>query len=251
VRVPTKRVAHEPIADRSTSTASRQALAPPHPSAALKRRSSAEQAAAYIRELIFAGDLAPGDRIPQDEIARTLGISRIPIREAIVALEREGRIRTELHRGSFVVELDEQSIRDAVEITGLIQSFVRRLAAERATSEVKRQLTELQQQIDTTTDPIEMRRHLGEFRALILAAGTAPRIAQWIRGMDDLVSDNHFQVIPGAVESFKGMSSALSRAILEGDAEAAGSIPNQYSHADVEELIRFYTDHGLFSNPDK
>jgi DNA-binding GntR family transcriptional regulator len=51
------------------------------------RRSSGEQAAIYIRGLIFQGRLRQGDRVPQDEIARTLGVSRIPVREALLSLE--------------------------------------------------------------------------------------------------------------------------------------------------------------------
>src|SRR5580658_5398219 len=44
--------------------------------------SSGNQAAAYIRTLIFNGDLRPGQRVPQDDIAVALGVSRIPLREA-------------------------------------------------------------------------------------------------------------------------------------------------------------------------
>jgi DNA-binding GntR family transcriptional regulator len=65
------------------------------------RLSSGDQAALYIRRLIFDGDLRPGTRVPQDEIAQTLGVSRIPVREALIALEREGWVTIELHRGAL------------------------------------------------------------------------------------------------------------------------------------------------------
>ena len=54
-----------------------------------ERRSSGDQAALYIRRLIFDGQLRPGGRVPQDEVAKSLGISRIPVREALIALEAE------------------------------------------------------------------------------------------------------------------------------------------------------------------
>ncbi|HET6663353.1 MAG TPA: GntR family transcriptional regulator, partial [Acidimicrobiales bacterium] len=54
----------------------------------LVRMSSGDQAALYIRRLMFDGDLRPGTRVPQDEIAQALGVSRIPVREALIALER-------------------------------------------------------------------------------------------------------------------------------------------------------------------
>ena len=49
------------------------------------RRKSGEQVALYIRALVFEGELKPGERIPQDELASTLGVSRLPVREAIIA----------------------------------------------------------------------------------------------------------------------------------------------------------------------
>jgi len=50
---------------------------------------------------MFDGTLGPGEKIPQDDVAGVLGISRIPVREALIALEREGRVTIELHRGAF------------------------------------------------------------------------------------------------------------------------------------------------------
>ncbi len=222
------------------------AIPPYHADATLVRRSSAEHAAAYIRDLILSGHLVPGDRIPQDDIARSLGISRIPIREAMVALEREGRIRIELHRGAFVVPLDERSIRDASELVGLMQGFVSRRAAERASDAIKERLAAVQSQIDTTDDPIAMRRLMEDHRALILAAGTPPRIAQWIRGMNDLVADNFYELIPGAVERFKLHSAALTQAILDGDAATAERVGRDTSG--IEDVIRYHRERGLFGD---
>jgi DNA-binding GntR family transcriptional regulator len=62
----------------------------PAPGEQLQRRSSGDRAALYIRRLIFDGELRPGARVPQDDVARSMGISRIPVREALIALEREG-----------------------------------------------------------------------------------------------------------------------------------------------------------------
>lgn len=228
------------------NTAGATPIPAPHLDATLVRR-SAEQAAAYIRDLIFGGYLRPGDRIHQDRVAQALGISRIPIREAIIVLEREGRIRTVPHRGSFVVALDEESIRDAAELVYLMQAFVARRAAERATDDVKAQLEEAQHQIDQNSDPIEMRRLMEQHRALIVTTGTSPRVAQWIRGTNDLVMDNFFVVIPGAMQHFKMRSAALTEAILRSDPDAAERCGQMFAH-DVEDVIRYYKDQGLFGD---
>src|ERR1700680_1889411 len=86
----------------------------------LRQKGSGDQAAAYIRQMIFEGELRPGERLPQDVIAKTLGISRIPVREAIVALEREGWLTTRFHHGAFVNTFDEDTIRDHYDLFGLI-----------------------------------------------------------------------------------------------------------------------------------
>jgi DNA-binding GntR family transcriptional regulator len=247
--LPAQPISTKPKADRSGKDPGGNEPIPRfHPDSTLVRRSSAEQAAAYIRELIFNGYLPPGSRIPQDDIARALGISRIPIREAIVALEQEGRIRTEIHRGAFVVPLDERSIRDASELVSLMQGFVIRRAAERATPELKSRLEEVQRQINGTTDPVEMGKHMEEQRALILSAGTAPRIAQWIRGTNDLVMDNFYEVVPGSLDNFKTHSAKITRAILENDADTAERVGRDNSA--VEDVIQYYRERGLFGEPD-
>src|SRR5690606_39573785 len=89
----------------------------------LVRQSSGEQAASYIRRLIFDGVLRPGARVPQDDIAADLGISRIPVREALIALERQGWVTIERHRGAFVTALDPPAVRDHSELYGLVYVF--------------------------------------------------------------------------------------------------------------------------------
>jgi DNA-binding GntR family transcriptional regulator len=78
----------------------------PLPQRPLKRRSSGEAAALHIRKLIFDGYLRPGARVHQDDVARGLGISRIPVREALIALEQQGWVTIEPNRGAFVVPGD-------------------------------------------------------------------------------------------------------------------------------------------------
>src|SRR6266550_2157189 len=86
----------------------------------LARRSSGDEAALLIRRMIFDGELHPGERVPQDDVAAMLGISRIPVREALIALEREGWVTIEMHRGAFVNALDARSVRDHYELFALV-----------------------------------------------------------------------------------------------------------------------------------
>src|SRR6266700_3549230 len=107
----------------------------------LARRSSGDDAAMLIRRMIFDGELRPGERVPQDDVAAMLGISRIPVREALIALEREGWVTIEMHRGAFVNALDARSVRDHYELFGLVYGFAARRAIERSDDELVGRLT--------------------------------------------------------------------------------------------------------------
>ena len=86
----------------------------------------AEAVARHVRRLVFEGRLQPGQRLPQDDIARAVGVSSIPVREAIIALEREGWLRVEPHRGTFVNAFDERAITDRFVLHGRFFGFAAR-----------------------------------------------------------------------------------------------------------------------------
>ena len=113
----------------------------------LPRKSSGEEAALYVHRLIFEGKLRPGERVPQDEIAQALGISRIPLREAIIALEREGWVTLEMNRGAFVNALDEDAVRDHYELFGLIYGFTVKRALGKSGQELVQVLAAIEKQL--------------------------------------------------------------------------------------------------------
>src|ERR1700684_2786929 len=112
--------------------------------AKLVRTPSGEHIASHVRSLIFEGELRPGMRVPQDAIAQDLGVSRIPVREALIVLEREGWVTNEMHRGAFINALDEPTVHDHYELFGLIYGFAAKRAASRRSAELPDHLAELQ-----------------------------------------------------------------------------------------------------------
>jgi DNA-binding GntR family transcriptional regulator len=85
-------------------------------------------AANELRAAIVRGDLAPGAKIPQELTAQQLGISLIPVREALKTLATEGLITYQPQRGYFVTELPDQSIEQIYEVRSLLESETERLA---------------------------------------------------------------------------------------------------------------------------
>ena len=108
--------------------------------------------AAHLRAAILRGDLRPGDRIRQEEVAELLGASRVPVREALRMLEAEGLTEHEAHKGARVPRLTQHEVdmiyqmRERLEPLALIESL------DHLTDDDVAHVTDLQQQIEDNDD---------------------------------------------------------------------------------------------------
>lgn len=93
----------------------------------------AETVADQLRLSIISGDLPPGARMRQEELAERLAVSRGPVRQALIILEREGLVRTDRWRGAIVAPLDVPLIKDLYEFRGAVERFVVEALAKRET----------------------------------------------------------------------------------------------------------------------
>jgi len=84
-----------------------------------------------LRELILSGELKPGDRISELSIVERVGVSRTPIRMALVRLEQEGLLEAIPSGGFAVKAFSERDIHDAIELRGTLEGLAARFAAER------------------------------------------------------------------------------------------------------------------------
>ena len=84
-----------------------------------------------LRELILRGEFAPGERMSELRLVKTLGVSRTPLRLALAALEHEGLLLSLSSRGYVVREFSQADISDAIELRGVLEGTAARFAAER------------------------------------------------------------------------------------------------------------------------
>jgi DNA-binding GntR family transcriptional regulator len=213
------------------------------------RTSSGEQIASHIRWLIFDGSLRPGMRVPQDAIARNLGVSRIPVREALIVLEREGWVTIEMHRGAFINALDEQSVHDHYEIFGLMYGFAARRALARATPGLGDRLAEIQSDFAAATEPDELKRLSIAFHGAVVEAAASPRINVPLRAMSALVPGSFFASVPGAVDVEKRGLAAIVRAVQKRDAEKASAEYLKMMRAVGDEVVLLFKERNLFESP--
>ncbi|GEN35552.1 MULTISPECIES: GntR family transcriptional regulator [Aneurinibacillus] len=91
-----------------------------------------EKVAAILRKAIFKGELQPGEVLSQEEIAKKLGISRMPVREAFQMLERDGLLILQNRRGAVVRELTLEDIQEHYELRALLEGEAAARAASKA-----------------------------------------------------------------------------------------------------------------------
>jgi DNA-binding GntR family transcriptional regulator len=88
-----------------------------------RRPPTAQEAVlAELRRSILEGELVPGAQILQDRIAEQLGVSRVPVREALKMLEGEGQVSYAPHRGYFVTELDAAELMEVYRIREILEA---------------------------------------------------------------------------------------------------------------------------------
>jgi DNA-binding GntR family transcriptional regulator len=216
--------------------------------AGFTRRSSGEQVAAYIRGLVFQGDLRRGDRIRQDDLATTLGLSRIPVREAIIALAREGWVTSEPHRGAFVNGLDRSSIADHYEMLGLLYGLTARRATERASDEVLAKLIPLQKSLQAATDLSDFYHANEQLIRQMFSAAASPRLSAVGRVMTPVVPGNFFEVVPGAVADQRKGIARVVKAIASRDAENAAKEWLRLLDRQGEHVIDLLTERDLLQS---
>lgn len=135
------------------------------------------QAQQRLRELIVSGVLRPGERILEVPLAERLGVSRTPVRAALLRLEQEGLLEAAGSGSGYRVrQFSEQDLRDAIELRGTLEGLAARMAAERGVDEAllvqaRRHLDAIDAALDVATlgEPgfAAYVRHNGGFHALL------------------------------------------------------------------------------------
>lgn len=138
----------------------------------------------HLRERIASGDLAAGDRLVERDISATYGISRGPVREAIMLLEQEGLVASHPYRGAVVVEISQEEISQIlVPIRTVIEKVAFRIAAVARDDALLQTLEDTVSAMEQASDPIDARKladlDLAFHESVIAAAGHAQSLQIW------------------------------------------------------------------------
>jgi len=149
-----------------------------------------------LREAIILGELKPGERLMEVQLAEKMGVSRTPVREAIRKLELEGLVEMMPRKGAHVADLSVKDIMDVLEVRSTLDGLASSLAASRITDDEIKEMLHLHSQF---VSYVEKENHQGqikkdvEFHDIIYRASRNDKLIQISNNLREQVQ--RFRVI--------------------------------------------------------
>lgn len=219
----------------------------PMPLLKLDRRPTSDQVAWVVWQMIFDGELRSGDRVPQDEIAQRLGISRIPVREALVRLANEGVVIAKPHIGVFVAEFSPDVVRDHFEIYAQLQSLAANRLMERPdAAELIDEIASIGERLAAADDAAQVNELSTELaRAINVGSGSA-RLRAVLRALGRMFPAELYPQIPGAMAAQREAGARLVAAITGRSRERIAEACHDAGALRAAAMIEHLRERGAF-----
>jgi len=195
-----------------------------------------------IREAILSGELEPGERLLQDDLAERLQVSSTPVREALRQLESEGILQSSPNRGVRVAEVNWQAVREIYLIRADLEALATRLAVPRLTAADLAELRRLHAHIEDLIrrDALkELRRLNYELHICIYQAAGMPELLKIIRSLWTKFPWDTLHVLPNRAFMSADEHAQLIEAMAAGEAERAGQLMREHIEISARELDRY------------
>jgi DNA-binding GntR family transcriptional regulator len=215
-----------------------------------RRQNLKQDVATHLRDEIFSGALKPGIRIDQDALAAAVGVSRLPVREALIQLEGEGMVVNVPRRGAFVAPLEPEDIEDHFEMYGVLSGVAAARAASLGSEQLVKEISEVSAKMRRATDPDEHDRLNFTFHQLINKAGGSRRLISVLRTLSDNMpshffsSNNEWEFRERAFAEHDEIVAAIKAGETDG---AAKAVANHFKHVG-EQAVRSLSSTGFWKN---
>ena len=195
-----------------------------------------------LRRAILRGELKPGERLMEIQLANKLGVSRTPIREAIRKLELEGLVLMVPRKGAEVAEITEKNLRDVLEVRCALEELAVQLACDRIDGERMQQLLDAAahfRDILGTADITELGEADEAFHDVIFQATGNQRLIQLLNNLREQMYRYRIEYLkkkecyPQLLEEH----AAIIQAIREHDKAKATGITVQHINNQVDTVV--------------
>jgi len=206
------------------------------------RPPTAQQAVlAELRRAILEGDLAPGTQVIQEALAEKLGVSRVPVREAMRILQGEGQISYTPHLGYFVTQLSLDELEEIRRIRELLEREAVTAAIPSLGDEDIAAMAEAYEEMETAGaegDIAAMNAAHTRFHFVLLSASGMPRLIRILRQLWD-AADPYRAVYHGEEASRRAAQrqhAELIAAVRRRDAARAITILDEHRQQTIDRL---------------
>jgi DNA-binding GntR family transcriptional regulator len=210
---------------------------------------AADAAAELVRNAIFEGKLRPGDQVPVDEIVQIMGVSRLPVREALNNLKHEGLVHVEPYRGSFVGLFDAEIVREHWQILALLLGYSAANCASKGEPSVAEHLQSLSHEVSRSISPTDVSWRVFEFRRVLNLAGATERLRSVIRPLSNFVPAPIFGRIEGLHEISSRGTQQVAEAIRRADPLKAEHECRAWMDAEGASVVEYLAYAGVFDSP--
>jgi DNA-binding GntR family transcriptional regulator len=216
----------------------------------LRRRTLAVEVADRLREMILTGELPSGSRTTQDELARMLGVSTMPVREGLLRLAAEGFVRAEPNRSFTIAPTTREDVQDVYWMHAVLSGELTRRACERADDGLAAELRERAARChDATGDPDQLEEANWEFHRAINAAAGAPKLLIILRATLRFIPHGFYGLLPAWTPTSEAGHEAILRAFEQRDSEAARAAAEQHVNDAGRLLVELFTARGYWERP--
>jgi len=196
-----------------------------------------------IREAIIAGELKPGERLMEVQLAEKMGVSRTPVREAIRKLELEGMVEMIPRKGAHVAEVSVKDIMDVLEVRASLDGLATSLAATRITPDEIKELKHVYSQFVTNVEKENVNGTIKkdvEFHDVIYRASRNEKLIQISNNLKEQVQ--RFRVIYlkgfGSTKDVIREHEQIIEAITTNDSELALKIAYEHIKKQEDTIIK-------------
>jgi len=203
-----------------------------------------EHAYQHLRQAILSGRLQAGAALRQEKLSNELGISRLPLREALQRLDSEGLVVLRPRRGYFVALLDTKEIEELFDIRSMMEARAGYLAATQRTEEdiagVGRILAQLDEvSAQTPLDASEFYRLNRLFHQRFFASSQRAHLCRMLSGVHDSL-DPYIRMGEGieSVEDSQQDHRNLFAALKAGDGDLVARLCREHCEASCRRLIK-------------
>ncbi|MBU8918481.1 GntR family transcriptional regulator [Neobacillus sp. 114] len=197
-----------------------------------------------IREAILKGELKPGQRLKQSDLADAMGVSRMPIREALQKLEAEGLIKLEPHKGAVVKSIEVGDIEEIYALRTELEKMAVYQSVEYLTDEDHQQLTSLVEQMEASEDVDDFIRYNIEFHRLLMKRCSWERLNSFISTLWNGLPQQTPHILKGQKETSNVEHRSILNAVLNRDKETAANLVSNHISRTGNMLVKRLKEEG-------